>query len=357
MNDKTELIKGIEKRYPEILSTVKISGIKTGIEKIEFPSPSLKINGILQNSAVNVALKQGCMMNNMITSSFKDSMAFRATQIFNENLKQFSIGINQIMSASVQSTINMVASISQHYTKQIADILKKNSELFDNMRFMQIADEIGFPVYLEVSSDLKYALLDSYRNNDNKCNMEEMYGIIVDYYNDDYVESIFQGIKNAGIFKARLNLIAEGFYVYKHGCYAAAGTVFATQMSGMILDVYNELSSYHHYTKAQKQELIALFEQKCKPDSEKGMLLQIVCEQENGIMMWYRVAEYFLNVTYSSKEIHMETQPMRHKICHGEQVNFNTKEMNLKMIMCMDIIAELGYRVEEMKEQQVVSVQ
>lgn len=38
-------------------------------------------------------------------------------------------------------------------------------------------------------------------------------------------------------------------------------------------------------------------------------------------------------------------------ICHGVQTNFDTKEMSLKIILCMDILMELAVRIEQMKKE------
>lgn len=81
------------------------------------------------------------------------------------------------------------------------------------------------------------------------------------------------------------------------------------------------------------------------------MLLQIVNSQSQGFMIWYKVLRHFLNSVYSPKGHDMVLQPQRHMICHGKQTNYNTKEMNLKLILCMDIIAELAWRVKNMKEE------
>lgn len=181
--------------------------------------------------------------------------------------------------------------------------------------------------------------------------------IVLDYYNDDYIDRILNGIKNVYVFNAeRVVLIDEGIETYQFGLYGSSASLFAAQLSGMIRDVYEELSTFHRISKKEKNELLIAFNQNCTPDSEKGMLLQIVNSQTNGIMLWYKVLKHFLNIVYSTKNNDITTQPNRNMICHGKQTNYNTKEMNLKLIMCMDIIAELAWRVEEMKEEHSESV-
>lgn len=218
--------------------------------------------------------------------------------------------------------------------------------------FLKIADEIGFPIYLEVDSELQDRLIASYRKNANQCNVKVMGEIILDYYNDDYIEHILNEIKSVHVFNSeRVILIEEGIETYQLGLYGSSASLFAAQLSGMIRDVYKELSVFHKVSKKEKEELLVAFRQNCKMDSEKSMFLQIIDIQSQGIMLWYKIVWYFLDIIYSSKDHKMFTQPQRHMICHGKQTNYNTKEMNLKLIMCMDIIADLAWRVKNMKEE------
>ena len=80
------------------------------------------------------------------------------------------------------------------------------------------------------------------------------------------------------------------------------------------------------------------------------MLAQIISIQDGGIFTWYRVIDYFLGTTYGSGKRYMSKQPKRHMIGHGIQTNYNTKEMNLKLILCMDIITELAWKIKEQDE-------
>ncbi len=223
--------------------------------------------------------------------------------------------------------------------------------LHEKYLFLKISDEIGFPIYLEADSELRDRLIDSYRKNENQCNKKEMCEIILDYFNDEYIDYILNGIKNVHVFNTeRVVLIEEGIEAYQFGFYGSSASLFAAQLSGMISDVYKELSTFHRFSNEEKKELLVTFNQNCKTDSEKGMLLQIIDIQSQGFMIWYRVVQYFLNIVYSTKKNNIAAQPNRNLICHGKQTNYNTREMNLKLIMCMDIIAELAWRIKNMKE-------
>lgn len=246
---------------------------------------------------------------------------------------------------------NYIASI-QKSMEYISASFLQYKRLYDKNLFLEIADEIGFPIYLEVDSELQDRLIYSYRQNGNQCNKKEMCGIILDYYDDECIDYILNGIKNVQVFNSeRVKLIEEGIEAYQLGLYAPSASLFTDQLSGMIRDVYDELIRFHRISYKEKKELIISFNQNCKPDSEKGMLLQIVDSQSTRFIVWHKVLWHFLDIVYSPKGRDMATQPQRHMICHGKQTNYNTKEMNLKLILCMDIITELAWGIRKMREE------
>lgn len=249
---------------------------------------------------------------------------------------------------TVSSCIQKIAQINFQFSIPDGFI-----EIRDRMLFFKIADEIGFPVYLECDTELQDILIEIYINNNNRCDKKKMQQAVIDYYNEDYLECICNGITNVNIFSAeRIGLLRQGVEVYQEGNCAAANALFMTQMGGMIRDIYNKLSEIHKFTRKEKNEIKRAFKlEKCYDDSEKVMLAEIISEQEGGIMIWYQVVKFFLKYIYSSGEKYMDEFPKRHMICHGIQTNFDTMEMSLKMILCMDILAELAWRIQKMKEE------
>lgn len=267
-------------------------------------------------------------------------------------MPQISINTNLFQSFSNLSVILSSYNINfMQMALYIEESFKQFGDFSDKCLFLSIAEEMGYPIYMEVNSELQERLIASYRENENHCNKKEMREIILEYY-DDYIDRILNGIKNVNIFNTeRVVLIEEGIETYQLGLYGSSASLFAAQLSGMIRDVYEELSTFYRIPKKEKNELLISYKQNCTPDSEKGMLIQIVNSQTKGIMLWYKVLKHFLSIVYSTKNNDIVSQPNRNMICHGKQTNYNTKEMNLKLIMCMDIISELAWRVKEMKEE------
>ena len=57
------------------------------------------------------------------------------------------------------------------------------------------------------------------------------------------------------------------------------------------------------------------------------------------------MSEYLINVVMTSKNKFDSNQPCRNKICHGEQINFNTKQHALKSILIVGMVIFLGNRI------------
>ena len=64
------------------------------------------------------------------------------------------------------------------------------------------------------------------------------------------------------------------------------------------------------------------------------------------------MGDYIKNVTlYSGKDYsHIEDQPLRNKIGHGDQLNFGTKEHSLKAILTIDMMIQLTYEINRIVE-------
>ena len=264
--------------------------------------------------------------------------------IVSEGIANMANTVNSIMRGMLQIIDNFYVQLEPTF-----DMIK---EMYRKVLFMEIADEIGYPIYMEVDTELAKRLIDSYRENHNRCDKKEMQMIVLDYHKEEYVEAVLYGIKNVHVFKPeRVRLIEEGIKAYQLELYAPSASLFVNQLSGMIRDVYKEMNTFHKFSKKEQEEIISEFNQGCKSDSEKSELLQIICCQSCNLV-WVKVAQHFLNITFSTKE-NMK-HPQRHMICHGKQTNYNTKEMNLKLILCLDIILELAWRIHKMKEENSV---
>lgn len=320
-------------------------------EKINKQLPVSTLNKI-QSAVANINLPQ--------------AQVETAIEICNERCQEISDafeslhGVFSVVSGISEQIQEMNRSIIFDIHNSLKCMKLQNLEIFEYSRkavdrnlFFEIADEIGLPIYLECDTILQDKLIEMYRENNNSCNVKEMRCIVMDYYNKDYVENICIEFTNLYILgKERIKLLIDSIDVFQLGYYGVANSSFVDQISGMIRDIHEELSLLHKYSKAEKNEIKTLFNiQKYNDNSEKIMLLEILCEQNRGFLLWYRVAKFFLKYIYSSKEKYMDQHPKRHMICHGIQTNHDTREMSIELIICIDILVELAYRIQKMREE------
>ena len=87
-------------------------------------------------------------------------------------------------------------------------------------------------------------------------------------------------------------------------------------------------------------------------NNEKGRLLQSLMLTEAGLLLWDAMGDYIKNVTlYSGKDYsHIDNQPLRNKIGHGDQLNFGTQEHSLKAVLTIDMMVQLAYEINRIVE-------
>lgn len=333
MNDIMIGSQEIAARIQEVIPPSTYKNLQTAIENINVPE--VEINTGLTEYLKSFEIVTPPVIAYDIVSDMMNTMVVSIQETMNELHKTVSSCIQKM------SQINFEFSLPDGFL-----------EMQDRMLFLKIADEIGYPVYLECGTELQDTLIEIYINNNNRCDKNRMQQAVIDYYNKDYLNCICNGITNVNIFNTeRIGLIRQGIEVYQEGYCAAANALLITQMGGMIRDLYNKLSKIHKLIRKEKNEVKRIFKlEKCQDDSEKVMLAEIISEQEGSIMIWYHVVKFFLKYIYSSGEKYMGKFPKRHMICHGIQTNFNKKEMSLKIFLCMDILTELALRIEKMIE-------
>lgn len=84
-----------------------------------------------------------------------------------------------------------------------------------------------------------------------------------------------------------------------------------------------------------------------KLTTTRDKVLILVLLSENGWYTFQHAADYIINVTLTSKmdadlAVH---NPLRNKICHGEQTEYETMEHSLKAILVTDIVIRFGAAV------------
>ena len=99
----------------------------------------------------------------------------------------------------------------------------------------------------------------------------------------------------------------------------------------------------------EKDELSSLYNiKRDKIDGEKGQLLQMFMLPEEEILMWSVALDYLWKevLCSSTSKERWKRQPIRNKICHGDQLNFGTEEHSLKAILTIDLLIRLADEID-----------
>ena len=167
-----------------------------------------------------------------------------------ENISNIAQSCQEMISSMLDSMEDLLNSANQIMMNSLSSM----KDFADNALLMTIADEIGFPIYMETNSELQDILIEIYQKNNYRCDKDKMTQIIIDYYDEKYIKAIYDDIEACGVFKpGRIKLIKEGLIVYHLGYYGASASEFILQISGMIHDVYDELKSLHYFTQKEKE--------------------------------------------------------------------------------------------------------
>lgn len=225
------------------------------------------------------------------------------------------------------------------------------NKAFAHGAYLQNAYEAKWPVFhfYDESFEREFSNVCS---QENKEKQNELLLRMTDAYcNGEYWDgrkTVWRKSKIVG--PARLAIFEEAITLHKFGYYYGATALLSCQIYG----VANEVSAYirRHGLELTKRRKTHLAEKRgIKPndiDKEKGRLLQSTSFLTSGAFIWYYMYRYLSEeiLCSSDRKERWNTQPLRNKICHGEQTNFGTKEHSLKALLTIDLLMSFSREAE-----------
>lgn len=257
------------------------------------------------------------------------------------------------MIESASAIANSYAQTLYKFTFPKIKLPRLSEKTRQHLKFIEIASVIGFPIFFEIDTELQDKLISICGDYlEEYYPTEEIKQCIYEYYNCEMLmEMLNVWNEQEWITVERKKALQEAIEVYQQGYYFSTGSIMMCQLGGLINDLFTESNFTTLMTLEDRKNVNSLYNVG-KLDSEKGRVLQMMSVQESGVIQWYKSAEYMMHHTYSSSEdiTLFEYNPGRHKICHGEQTNYGTKEHALKAILVVDIVIQLGEQMLREKE-------
>ena len=179
--------------------------------------------------------------------------------------------------------------------------------------------------------------------------------IVFSYCSDDFLKAMEDDWNSCeAISVKRKPILSEAMLMHKQGYYYASTSMLMCQVYGVASDIMDLAKKNGLEIDDDEKDFVSeYFEIKREDvDKEKGRLLQMTVMTESGMMLWNSMAKYLQSeiLCSSDSKKRWATQPLRNKICHGDQLNFGTKEHSLKAILTIDMLIQLAYEIERIIE-------
>lgn len=264
---------------------------------------------------------------------------------------------SMIQSEAMQAVLNVGQSIANMIaTIDFTPMLKNFSEAIVPITYIHLLERLNWPIFLIEDEQLRKDILTACKTNEDPAIVAE---IIYKYCTDDFFIAVEDDWMNCSIIsEGRKPILSQAIYLHKQEFYFASTSMLMCQLYGIAADIEKALEGNNLTLNQEEKEYVAeLFNLNSKfIDKEKGRLFQTLMFTESGMLLWNAMANYLRDVCFFSGQdySHINNQPLRNKICHGDQIEFGTQEHSLKAIFVIDMLIQLAYeikRIIDIKEQ------
>lgn len=264
---------------------------------------------------------------------------------------------NAVVSVIQSDAIRAVINIGNRIAELVASvdftpILKKFSEATIPFKYIGLLERVKWPVFLIDDDALRQDILTACADREDE---EAVREIVFSYCSDDFLKAMEDDWNSCeAISVKRKPILSEAMLMHKQGYYYASTSMLMCQVYGVASDIMDLAKKNGLEIDDDEKDFVSeCFEIKREDiDKEKGRLLQMTVMTESGMMLWNAMAKYLQSEILCSSESkeRWATQPLRNKICHGDQLNFGTKEHSLKAILTIDMLIQLAYEIERIIE-------
>lgn len=230
-----------------------------------------------------------------------------------------------------------------------------------NIRYLHILKSINWPLFLENDESVREIILELCGDRNSDFPLDELATAICNYYTSEKVEEIvtdWNSLLEDDI--ERQYILEEAINLHKAGYYYGATSIMMCQVDGLICGISKYTTDNGLICSEEDEKIIcdhyqidfANHKKGIAKNSEKHMILRLAAMTENAAFYWDAVTNYIYNVVLTSHgEDIRGHNPLRNKICHGDQLDFGTKEMSLKSIFTIDLLLNLKAEMQWIADQ------
>lgn len=211
--------------------------------------------------------------------------------------------------------------------------------------YVRIMAELDWPAFLEYDPDLHSEIISCVEDGDAEGITDALYH----HFGALFLKELEGRFEESEVIRSeRLPAIRQAFLLYQLGYYYGAVAILITQMEGILSDINEYIT---HTGRAYDEKNLRLLDTRyggVKGWSEKGLAIKALLEAKDadGVAGEYDYLIGYLKAKTldgTPSEEDLAEHANRHKICHGKQCNYGSKEHALKTILC---IAALEYAAD-----------
>ena len=206
--------------------------------------------------------------------------------------------------------------------------------------YVRIMAELDWPAYIYGDPVFHQTVIDLYEEK----GASGVESAIYDYYGALYLKDLEDQLSASNIIKEeRRPLFHEALLLYQLGYYYGAVAILITQIIGITADIERYLKDNNASYDPKTLELIKRRYGFDHTNDTSRVMTAVVegmsiddDENEYGFLLGYlRFKIFRTHMPKAETEKHVN----RHMVCHGNQLNYGTKEHALKVILCIDALA------------------
>lgn len=304
--------------------------------------------------------------------SMSQELSFRAKQAAMQNVLQpAGVMCDALQSApAFQIPIQVTENVGLALSSLNEIYLEINRDAFEKMRdathglmktsaFLRCCNETNWPIYWDCDRDFENEVVQIQLQYDDgiidDIALKEMVSeAVLGYYDRSRVKVLGERWKGACLVnEGQQGLLAEAIERHIKGDYLASTALLACLSGGLTEKFYWHAFEAGLFSE-EELSLIAEVHNVKKPSRKKAtaraQVFSLGLCTEQGALYWDAACKYIADTMLTSGEDWeplAEDNPLRNKICHGEQTNYGTEVHSLKAILVVDLLLRLGVIVEE----------
>lgn len=248
----------------------------------------------------------------------------------------------------IEKVLSALEKAGEAYYKDYDERDLLEEELENYCTYVRIMAELGWPAFLEYDTDVHAEVIACVETGD----MERINNLIYNRYGALFLKELEVGLEELSlIHPERLPAIKEALLLYQLGYYYGSVAILITQMEGILFDIDGYITEHGLTYKEENLRLIDT-RYKASKKNEKGLMLKtlLTAKDIDGIAVEYDYLIGYLRTVVlrdALPEEELLEHANRHKICHGKQSNYGSKEHALKTILCIDALVCVAEVISE----------